>query len=90
MHYYVKYYLKNEEYRIKHFEVNNGEKEPIENFIKQIETDGCQSFCVKRSLIPMASPTNFSGIMPYLNVADEEQFNKLDGDDVTSEFKLYK
>ena len=87
MHYYVKYFLNDEEYRIKHFEVNDEEKQMIKDFIKQIEADGYTNFCVKRSLTPMASLTKLPGILPFLNVADEEQFNKLEGEVITSKFK---
>ena len=68
MHYYVKYFLNDEEYRIKHFEVNDEEKQMIKDFIKQIEADGYTNFCVKRSLTPMVSLTKLPGILPFLNV----------------------
>ena len=87
MHYYVKYFLCDEECRIKHFELNNEEKQPINNFIEQIKTDGCTSFCVKRSHIPMVSLEGQQNIFPFLNVANEEQFNALNGEDITSDFE---
>lgn len=83
MHYYVKYDIENGDYRIKHFDEE--EMQNIRGFIRQQESNGCTNFCVKCSNAPMASLLNLPGIMPYLNVADEEQFNNLDVD-ITDEF----
>lgn len=94
MHYYIIYYLPNTlirdgeiSYRIKHFEVKDNENMfPVVKFIDDIVQLNYENIRVKESSIPMYDPKYHDRSTPYLNVATEEQFNNLQGVDVTDRF----
>ena len=94
MNYYIIYYLPNTliqdgeiSYRIKHFEVKDNENiSLVAEFIDDIVQLNYENIRIKASSIPMYDPKCPERSIPYLNVATEEQFNNLQGVDVTDRF----
>ena len=90
MNYYVLYFLpQGTECRIKYFECRNNEEmthRELVNFITAKRGKGCCNFRVKCSPIPLYSHYEQRNVMPHLNVLTCDDFDNLDGIDVTDTF----
>lgn len=90
MNYYVLYFLpQGTECRIKSFEGCNSEemtRREIVNFITEKRDGGCCNFRVKCSPTPLYGQYEQRNIMPHLNVLTCNDFDNLEGIDVTDTY----